>query len=142
MILGYVKCTAPNCGEAMEVSQCSGKRSAYLKGRCHVCQCTEQRSNANTQDYLKQYMPLEELTAATEAQQEPLHVQPEVQQVQPEVQQVQSEVQQVQSEVPNEVQPYPNNVPKSDGVSGLLCAGIGAFIGLTLGKAVTVLRSV
>lgn len=45
MILGYVKCTAPNCNEAMEVSQCSGKRSAYLKGRCHVCKCTEQRSN-------------------------------------------------------------------------------------------------
>ena len=55
MILGYVKCTAPNCNEAMEVSQCSGKRSAYLKGRCNVCKCTEQRSNANTQDYLQQY---------------------------------------------------------------------------------------
>ncbi|WP_299695947.1 hypothetical protein, partial [uncultured Vibrio sp.] len=90
-------------------------------GRCHVCQCTEQRSNANTQDYLKQYMSLEELTAATE--------------VQPEGTSPQPEVQQVQSEVPNEVQPYPNNAPKSDGVSGLLCAGIGAFIGLTLGKA-------
>ncbi len=36
MILGYVKCTAPNCYEAMEVSQCSGKLSAHLKGRCHV----------------------------------------------------------------------------------------------------------
>ena len=47
MILGYVKCTAPNCDEAMEVSQCSGKLSAHLKGRCHVCKCTEQRSNAN-----------------------------------------------------------------------------------------------
>ncbi|CAK1819310.1 conserved hypothetical protein [Vibrio crassostreae] len=133
MILGYVKCTAPNCGEAMEVSQCSGKRAAYLKGRCHVCQCTEQRSNANTQDYLKQHMPLEALNAVAEVQQEPQYAQPEGTSPQP-------EAQQVQSEVPNEVQPYPNNAPESDGVSGWLCAGIGAFIGLTVGKAVTVLR--
>ncbi|WP_158502617.1 hypothetical protein ABF162_25370 (plasmid) [Vibrio coralliilyticus] len=50
MILGYVKCTSPGCNAAMEVSQCSGKRSKYLKGRCHTCECTEQRSNANTQN--------------------------------------------------------------------------------------------
>lgn len=105
MILGYVKCTAPNCDEAMEVSQCSGKRSAYLKGRCHVCKCTEQRSNANTQDYLKQHKPLEELSPV--------------------------------AEVPNET---PKDETESKGVSSLVCAGIGAFIGLTLGKAVTVLK--
>ncbi|AIW18808.1 hypothetical protein F0267_23145 [Vibrio coralliilyticus] len=34
MTLGYEKCTSPGCDAAMEVSQCS-----------------EQRSNANTQNY-------------------------------------------------------------------------------------------
>jgi hypothetical protein len=109
----------------MEVSQCSGKRSAYLKGRCNVCKCTEQRSNANTQDYLKQHKPLEELSPAAEVQQEDTSTQLEPQLVQPEV---------------------PNETPKDDkepqGVSSLVCAGIGAFIGLTLGKAVIVLKAV
>lgn len=123
MILGYVKCTAPNCDEAMEVSQCSGKRSAYLKGRCNVCKCTEQRSNANTQDYLKQHKPLEELNPVAEVQQEDTSTQLEPQLVQP--------------EVPNET---PKDETESKGVSSLVCAGIGAFIGLTLGKAVTVLK--
>jgi len=118
MILGYVKCTAPNCNEAMEVSQCSGKRSAYLKGRCHVCNCTEQRSNANTQDYLKQYKPLEELTPAPVERIE----EPDVVQDQP-----------IET-------PEPGSEPK--GVSGFMCAGIGAFIGLTVGKAFTILRAV
>lgn len=118
MILGYVKCTAPNCNEAMEVSQCSGKRSAYLKGRCHVCKCTEQRSNANTQDYLKQHKPLEELNPAPVEQTEGLDV-----------------LQEAPTDTPKET-----SDPK--GVSTLFCAGIGAFIGLTLGKAVTVLRAV
>lgn len=124
MILGYVKCTAPNCDEAMEVSQCNGKRSAYLKGRCNACKCTEQRSNPNTQDYLKQHKPLEELNPIAEVQQEDTSTQLEPQLVQP--------------EVPNEQQSDQNS--ESREISSLVCAGIGAFIGLTLGKAVTVLK--
>ena len=119
MNLGYVKCTAPNCNEAMEVSQCSGKRSAYLKGRCNVCKCTEQRSNANTQDYLQQYKPLEELNPPAPVEQ--------------------TEEVEVLQEAPTET-PQTDTEPK--GVSSLFCAGIGAFIGLTLGKAVTILRAV
>ncbi|ARC92147.1 hypothetical protein B6A42_08600 [Vibrio coralliilyticus] len=71
MILGYVKCTSPGCDAAMEVSQCSGKRSKYLKGRCHTCECTEQRSNVNTQNYLQAYKPLEELNQVVEPEEVP-----------------------------------------------------------------------
>ncbi|MEZ9337200.1 hypothetical protein AB4176_04885 [Vibrio splendidus] len=36
----------------------------------------------------------------------------------------------------------PKETAEPKGVSSFMCAGIGAFIGLTLGKAVTVLRAV
>lgn len=118
MILGYVKCTAPNCDEAMEVSQCSGKRSAFLKGRCNACNCTEQRSHANTQEYLKQHKPLEVLNPAPVEQNQEVEV-----------------LQQDTTEPPKDDK-------EPQGVSSLVCAGIGAFIGLTLGKAVIVLKAV
>ncbi|NOH41427.1 hypothetical protein F0267_24680 [Vibrio coralliilyticus] len=120
MILGYVKCTSPGCDAAMEVSQCSGKRSKYLKGRCHTCECTEQRSNANTQNYLQAYKPLEELNQLVEHEKAPLEDTSNT------------------LEVPQEPQ---SPAPNSKG-SGWLCAGIGAAIGLGLGKAISHLRFV
>jgi len=132
-ILGYVKCTAPNCNAPMEVSRCNGKRAAFLKGRCNVCNCTEQRANANTQEYLKQYMPLEELNKPLEVQQEPISTPPKAQEVQP-------EAKQVQSEEPKQDTCDPKKT--SGSVSGWLCAGIGAGLGLAFGKAFTVLKAI
>lgn len=126
-ILGYVECTSPGCNEAMEVSRCNGKRSAFLKGRCNACHCTEQRSNANTQDYLKQYVPLDALKKPEEVQPEEISTPPQTQQVQP--------------EVPNQ-DPKPRQEEQSKGISGWLCAGIGAGLGLAFGKAVTVLKAI
>ncbi|MDC5719424.1 hypothetical protein [Vibrio europaeus] len=146
-ILGYVKCTAPNCNAPMAVSRCNGKRAAFLKGRCNVCHCTEQRANANTQDYLKQYMPLEELNKPLEVQPEPISTPPKAQEVQPEpistppkAQEVQPEAKQVQSEEPKQDTSDPKKT--SGSVSGWLCAGIGAGLGLAFGKAFTVLKAI
>ncbi|MBN3495889.1 hypothetical protein JL456_24140 [Vibrio neptunius] len=90
----------------MEVSQCSGKRSKYLKGRCHTCECTEQRSNANTQNYLQAYKPLKELNQVVE------------------LEEVLTEDTSSTLEMP---QGPESPAPNSKG-SGWLCAGIGAAI--------------
>ncbi|WP_240457522.1 hypothetical protein [Vibrio neptunius] len=94
------------CDAAMEVSQCSGKRSKYLKGRCHTCECTEQRSNANTQNYLQAYKPLKELNQVVE------------------LEEVLTEDTSSTLEMP---QGPESPAPNSKG-SGWLCAGIGAAI--------------
>ncbi|WP_425628269.1 hypothetical protein [Vibrio neptunius] len=120
MILGYVTCTAPGCNEAMEVSQCKGKRSKYLKGRCNACECTEQRANANTQDYLSQYGPLEALNQAHE--------------VQPEVSNVPTPS---ASDTPQEDQ---QSASDKDSGGGWVFASIGAALGYGFGKLISNVR--
>jgi len=134
MILGYVTCTAPGCNEPMEVSQCKGKRSKYLKGRCNACECTAQRANANTQAYLSQYMPLEALNDAHEVQPEGASAQHTSAEVQPEP-----------SSVPT---PSASDTPQEDKKStsdtasggGWVFASIGAALGYGLGKLISNVR--
>ncbi|MER2495606.1 hypothetical protein ABS858_05870 [Vibrio neptunius] len=134
MILGYVTCTAPGCNEPMEVSQCKGKRSKYLKGRCNACECTEQRANANTQNYLSQYRPLEALNQAHEVQPEGTSAQQAAVEVQPEPSNVPTPS---TSDTPQEDK---KNASDKDSGGGWVFASIGAFLGYGLGKLISNVR--
>lgn len=137
-ILGYVVCHT--CNEPKAIKQGTGKRKAFVHGRCSCGPDT--RTGAAAQAELSAYRPLDAVEAellALNAVPEPIT----------EPNQTESDTQsEPKPETKPETKPnpiegefIPNDETQSKPLGAVTCAGIGALLGLVLGGAIKVVRS-
>ncbi|HHX8575390.1 TPA: hypothetical protein ACVO35_004160 [Vibrio alginolyticus] len=124
-ILGYVVCRT--CLTAKAIMQGSGKRAAFVHGRCECG--PDNRTGKPAQIEMKAFKPLDEVDAEIEAMKQP---KPEPK----------PEPQSEPKPIVNKPEQITNPDSESDGVGTMACVGIGAVCGLAFGGLVKALKMV
>lgn len=136
-ILGYVVCK--DCMTPKSVRQGTGKRAAYLVGRCECG--TDSKTKEIPQKIMSQYKPLAEVEAEIERLKAAM-----VKNTSPVAKNEQNEPESLPKPEQNEPKPQQDEPtpPKNDSgtMNSVACAGIGALFGVLIGKGISVLRAV